>query len=438
MKWRIGSIGAWGLCLSVLSAGGHGCSSPERGPDSPAARLPHEPAAQPPGATRCLEACWREGLAEAECQGYCQRRATHYPADLGRARAQEPVTPPAVPKEGTVPEIAHSTGTGLTAGTYRCPTCSRAQRWQVSRGLLYWEGVPYVPTAGFRTSLAASPGITEANIWMDEDHRTRGMTEREYLQELDALTRDITERGGTYILLVGYPGPSDRQAARLADGSETTRIASKWTELAPRVSKPGLRALLLYNEINVEWNWGEGLEPRDQAEALGRLARLAQTIFGEVPVLYKSLGTVGGFRHVLLAAAQASGLGLDIFPRGCSGSGFDPHWEGQLRTLTEAVRSVNPGLVWATEWGKGAWEEAPRGQYWKAWPPFSTKSELQCVLERLVRAGFTGFIYNGPHRQEYDQSYRWYGEMRLQIVQETLNRAAASPGRSAPAHPSTP
>lgn len=312
-------------------------------------------------------------------------------------------------------------GASLTAGTFRCPACRRPQSWRVVDRLLEWDGRPYVPLAGFRLGLERLPGVTAANLWIDRDHRARGLTELEYFRQLDRITREITAAGGTYILLVAYPGPADHDAARLMDSTEVARITRTWRQMAPFVSKDGLRALLLYNEINVEWRWSPRYGPEDYGQALGALARQAQATFGEVPVLYKSIGTGGGFQHVLAGAARASGLGFDVFPRACSAAEFDPVWEVSLRTLAASRAALGPGLLWATEWGKGSWQEAPPGLYWKAWPPFPSKSELQCVVSRLIREGFTGFIYNGPDQPEYDQSYRWYGELEQWIIQTTLS-----------------
>jgi len=306
----------------------------------------------------------------------------------------------------------------LTSGTFLCATCTRAHTWRIADRVLYWNEVPYVPVAGFRN---ARVQLSDVNIWIDEE--LHGPRELEYLRQLDVATGEVSARGGTYVLLIGIPQPANRAAESLMGPAEVARITRKWATIAPYVSKEGLRALLLYNEINHEWRWAPQFRPEEYGRALGDLARQAQAIFGVVPVLYKVAGADGAFRNVLAAAGHASGLGFDIHTRSCVRGVVDARWERDLDLVARSMSALGDRLLWATEVGKSAGEEArrPAGEYWRGFPPFTAKAEIWCVVSRLIKAGFSGFIYGAPDRPEYDSSYRWYADLRLQIIQGVLS-----------------
>lgn len=365
---------------------------------------------------RCVEACQREGKPRGDCLDFCRdsvRRGERVQDD----EAGETPATPGLPAPGPAP----TPGTSMLAGRYACPTCPRAQSWKIENHVLYWEGQPFIPVAGFWTNPSHPREITTFNLWIDEDRLAAGASPAQYLRELDQITSEISRRGHTYILLLAYPPAPRRDATWLFDARAVGPVVQGWQRLAPVIAKPGLRALLLFNEVNAEWSWPASRTANEYGRALASLALQAQQAIGQVPVLFKTSGVSGGFQNVLAGARATSGLGVDLFPRSCGNGRFGPPEAEKALSVLSGNRPS--GLFWATEFGKRSpkTEEELQGRpLWEGYEPYANPEELRCHIDRWLAAGVTGFVFVVPGH-DYG-GYRWFGALKPMIEARVLGR----------------
>lgn len=319
----------------------------------------------------------------------------------------------------------------IVSGTYSCPSCKKSYAWNITDNhLMYWDGKPYIPVGTADFDFERLPKeITEINLTIDAD-KLETMGEAQYLKEVDSKTNKYISAGKTYILIINYPFPKNN-AQWLFDENEVAKMTSKWKEYAPLVRKDGLRAISLFNEINTEWSWPDTNYTKEEyGIIMGKLAKQAQQIFGEVPIFYKTAATGGAFKNVYEGAFNANGIGFDFYANECQSSGFDTIHNNQLTTFKNYVSSSKKqlGLLWIAETGKrsGLPEEQLVGQPLEAgYSPYKSKEELLCFFDHLVEVGATGFVTGMGYVPSGNKKevYKWYAEAKPYIQQSILQKA---------------
>jgi len=313
------------------------------------------------------------------------------------------------------------------------------QKWYVDQDhLMWWDGKPYVPFGGFGVEPGNEFGLNTFNFWIDFDpftanaDYTREQHRVDIAQKLDA----ITKAGGTCIVqfsmalphIPGGPQPGMRwwqpeggiDGSRLAYPEVRRKILKVWEYYAPAVRKRCVRAVMLWNEINV-WHWPEHTSVGQYGQILGEYARQVKRIVGDLPVCFKIAGTWRA-APVIAGAAVADGLGLDVWFTSPDDAHARRDVERALRMLN--ARQKKTAWFFIAEGGRGIAEggsDEPKepDNYWDNWPPFRSKQEALGILRAYAQAGAKGFIYNGPTSEaasRYHGSYRWLGELQPQIV----------------------
>ncbi|MFQ5793417.1 MAG: hypothetical protein ACE5JI_23340, partial [Acidobacteriota bacterium] len=312
-------------------------------------------------------------------------------------------------------------------------------KWHInSNHLIWWDGKPYVPFGGFGTEPGNEFGLSSFNLWIDFDpfienpDYSRQQHRRDIAEKLDA----ITKAGGTCIVQFSMalphipqgPNPGMRwrepqggiDASRLADPEVKRAILKVWEYYAPAVRKECVRAIVLWNEINV-WRWPERKSAEEYGELLGEYVREVKRMVGELPVCFKIAGTWNA-GAVIAGAAAADGLGFDVWFKSPEDAGARREIARALRMLE--LRQKKTTWFFIAEGGRGIAEggtdDAPAVEnYWDRWPPFRSKDEARGILRAYALAGAKGFIYNGPASNpgsKYRSSYRWLGELQPEIV----------------------
>ena len=204
------------------------------------------------------------------------------------------------------------------------------QEWHIDENhLMWWDGKPYVPFGGFGIEAGNDEGLRTHNLWVDFDpfiadaNFTVAQHKRQIRERLEA----IGKAGDTCIVqfsmalphIPNGPQPGMEwsvpeggiDGARLADPKVKEAIVKVWAEYAPAVRNPCVRAVVLWNEINV-WRWPERMSTDQYAEVLRAYVREAKRLVGDVPVCFKTAGTWNA-HAAIAAAAVADGLGFDVW-----------------------------------------------------------------------------------------------------------------------------
>lgn len=307
-------------------------------------------------------------------------------------------------------------------------------KWYIDEEhLLWWDGKPYVPFGGFGIKPGNDFGLNTYNLWIDFDpfigqpEYTREQHKRDIAQRL----KQIADSGGTCIVQFSMAEPHIPEgpragmkweepeggidASRLADPKVKQAIFKVWAEYAPFVRNECVRALVLWNEINV-WRWPERMTVEEYAKLLGEYVREAKRLVGDVPVCFKVAGTWRA-EAAIAGAAVADGLGFDIWLT-------QPDDENAVREIQKARRmleSRQSKTTWffIAEGGRTLGENTPVAAFWDRWPPFRSRQETAAILGAYVRAGCKGFIFSGPKSDAaspYRNSYRWLGELKPEMT----------------------
>jgi len=312
-------------------------------------------------------------------------------------------------------------------------------KWRIDENhLMWWDDKPYVPFGGFGIEPGNEFGLNTFNLWIDFDpfiekrDYTRAQHRRDVAAKLDA----ITKAGGTCIVQFSMalphipegpePGMRWREPKGGIDGSQLSdprvkrAIIKVWEYYAPAVRKECVRAVVLWNEINV-WRWPERRSAEQYGQLLGEYAREAKRLIGDLPVCFKTAETWNAAAPIA-GAAVADGLGFDVWFR----EPEDDHARRQIRRAISMLESRQKKTSWffIAEGGRGIAEggtddEPPVESYWDRWPPFRSKEEARGILRAYALAGAKGFIYNGPTSKPgttYRSSYRWLGVLQSEIV----------------------
>jgi hypothetical protein len=312
-------------------------------------------------------------------------------------------------------------------------------KWHIDENhLMWWDGKPYVPFGGFGITPGNEFGLNSFNLWIDFDpfiekpRYTRKQHRAEIARKLDA----ITKAGGTCIVQFSMalphipegPKPGMRwrepeggiDGSRLADPEVKRAILKVWEYYAPAVRKECVRAIVLWNEINV-WRWPKRMSVDKYGQVLSEYAREVKRMVGDLPVCFKVAGTWNA-AAVIAGAAAADGLGFDVWFT----KPDDARAKGEIERALWMLEGRQKKTTWffIAEGGRGIAEggtdEAKDVEnYWDNWPPFRSKTEAQGILQAYARSGVKGFIYNGPTselRSKYHSSYRWLGELKPEIT----------------------
>jgi len=291
--------------------------------------------------------------------------------------------------------------------------------------ILNWDKEPYIPYTSFAMLPGNSHGINDFHFWLDND--ASELQDPEYV---DSLMDEITKNNGTYTILMMKGIPPDNDASRLFDKEVKKQIIDSWKPFISAIKKEGLRSLILWNEIDIEFHWPDVYTTEEYGSMLHEYAVEMKKLVGDIPVLFKTTVHVedegyNSYKAVIAAAAETDGLGLDSYPPTC------PHESSAYISdyVTELEqRRDKESLVWMTEFGKGGREEDEC--YWDGYPPFESREEMKCQMETFIQNGATGFIYAGPapgaltegcSHLDYSDSHSWFFEMRDEIIQKIIN-----------------
>jgi len=316
-------------------------------------------------------------------------------------------------------------------------------KWQIDEDHLMWfDGKPYVPFGGFGIEPDNPFELHTYNLWIDFDPfiGRPNYTRQQHKRDIAGRLKRIAESGGTCIVqfsmaLPHVPdGPKpDMQwqepeggidGSRLSDPKVKQAISKVWAEYAPAVRNECVRAIVLWNEINV-WRWPERMSVDDYAEVLGEYVRETKRLVGDVPVCFKIAGTWNA-EAVVAGAAVADGLGFDVW----FNSPNDVHARREIERALRMLEGRQKKTTWffIAEGGRGIAEggtDDTKGveDYWDNWPPLRSKTEARGILRAYAQAGAKGFIYNGPTSDpgsKYRNSYRWLGELKSEITRLTV------------------
>ena len=308
-------------------------------------------------------------------------------------------------------------------------------KWHIDENhLLWWDGKPYIPFGGFGIEPGNKFGLKTYNLWIDFDpfigrpEYTREQHQRDIAERLQR----IANSGGTCIVqfsmalphLPEGPHPGMRweepkggiDASRLADPQVKQAIFRVWAEYAPAIRNECVRAVILWNEINV-WRWPDHISIEEYAALLGEYVREVKHLVGNAPVCFKSVGTWNA-QTVIAAAAAADGLGFDVWFEDAHDKRANSEIERARHMLEERQKKTTWFFIAEGGRRSNLPEEIPVDDYWDRWPPFRSKEEAAGILLAYARAGAKGFIYNGPSsdpRSKYHESYRWLGELKSEI-----------------------
>jgi hypothetical protein len=323
------------------------------------------------------------------------------------------------------------------SGVYSCPSCSSSHSWYVdSNHMLWWDGKPYIPYGAFSLVINNTYNITDFNIWLDKDLGNQNNDPA----ILNGLTTQITNAGGTYIvqLLTMEPPNSTSaspDASRLADPIVKQQIVDSWKKYASAVSKEGLRGIVIWNEIDVNFKWPTSKTNDEYGKILGEYAKEAKSIFGDVPISFKTTDSFiySGVSYNVDAVVASSvntsagGLGFDIYASSCTASNFN-----SVSTVLSKIeaKQTKPTWFWIAEFGVGTEGRAKQcGSYWANFPPFASKADMRCYMQYMIDNGVRGFIYAGPSPtytnscgDSYVSSYTWYGELKNEMMQRILSK----------------
>jgi hypothetical protein len=325
------------------------------------------------------------------------------------------------------------------------------QEWHIDENhLMWWDGKPYVPFGGFGIEAGNHEGLRTHNLWIDFDPfiADASFTVAQHKRQIRERLEAIRKAGDTCIVqfsmalphIPNGPEPGMEwhvpeggiDGSRLADPKVKEAIVEVWAEYAPVVRNPCVRAVVLWNEINV-WRWPERMSTDQYAEVLGGYVREAKRLVGDAPVCFKTAGTWNA-HAAIAAAAVADGLGFDVW----FSNPDDEHARMEIARALRMLETRQTKTCWffIAEGGRTLGDDREGVGYPEAWPPFRSKSEAGGILEAYAHAGAKGFIYNGPAGNEgYAESYRWLGERKPEIVRLMIEakRPATARGNGASA-----
>ena len=149
------------------------------------------------------------------------------------------------------------------------------QKWHIDENhLMWWDRKPYVPFGGFGIEAGNDEGLRTHNLWIDFDPfiADASFTVAQHKRQIRERLEAIRKAGDTCIVqfsmalphIPNGPKPGMEwhvpeggiDGSRLADPKVKEAIVRVWTEYAPVVRNPCVRAVVLWNEINV-WRWPE-------------------------------------------------------------------------------------------------------------------------------------------------------------------------------------
>jgi hypothetical protein len=322
--------------------------------------------------------------------------------------------------------------------------------WHIDENhLMWWDGKPYIPFGGFGITPGNEFELNTFNLWIDFDPfiEKPQYTRKQHRADIARKLGAISKVGGTCIVQFSMalphipegPKPGMRwrepeggiDGSRLADPEVKRGILKVWEYYAPAVRKECVRAIVLWNEINV-WRWPERMSVDKYGQVLSEYAREVKRMVGDLPVCFKVVGTWNA-AAVIAGAAAADGLGFDVW--------FTKPDDARAQEEIERALWMLEGRQKKTTWffiaegGRGITEggtdEAKDVEnYWDNWPPLRSKTEAQGILRAYVRSGAKGFIYNGPTSElgsNYRSSYRWLGELKPEIVDLMVTMKRPSP-----------
>lgn len=312
-------------------------------------------------------------------------------------------------------------------------------KWHIDENhLMWWNGKPYVPFGGFGITPVNEFGLNTFNLWIDFDSfiGRPGYTRKQHRAEIARKLNAITKAGGTCIVQFSMalphipegPKPGMRwrepeggiDGSCLADPEVKRAILSVWEYYAPAVRKECVRAIVLWNEINL-WRWPERMSVEKYGQVLGQYALEVKRMVGDLPVCFKIAGTWRA-GAVIAGAAEADGLGFDVWFTKPDDTGSRREIESALWMLES--RQKKTSWFFIAEGGRGFAEGGTDDarevkNYWDNWPPFRSKKEARGILRTYAQSGAKGFIYNGPTSEpgsKYRGSYRWLGELKPEIT----------------------
>jgi hypothetical protein len=354
---------------------------------------------------------------------------------LVEARAAEESRSPA-PRKQDIPE---------THGEFL------GQGWHIDENhLMWWDGSPYVPFGGFGIETGNDDDLRAHNLWIDFDPFIADpkFTVEQHKRQIRERLETIKSAGDTCIVqfsmalphIPNGPEPGMEwhvpeggiDGSRLADPEVKEAIVKVWGEYAPVVRNPCVRAIVLWNEINI-WRWPERMSTDQYAELLKGYVSEAKRLIGDVPICFKTAGTWNA-HAAIAAAAAADGLGFDVW----FSNPDDEHARVEIARALRMLETRQTKTCWffIAEGGRNLGDDREPVGYPEAWPPFRSKSEAGGILEAYAHTGAKGFIYNGPAGDEgYAESYQWLGELKPEIVRlmTETKRPATERGNEAPA-----
>ncbi len=372
----------------------------------------------------CYQKCMKESDATtAGCTRYCG--GTNTGSEINNQNTNNngwTVNP--------LPTYNNTTSSSSSSGTYSCSSCKSSHSWYVdNKHMLWWDAKPYIPYGAFgKFDINNTYGITDFNIWLDNDTGNKN-NDPSYL---DTQTTQMVNIGGTYIVQLLTLEPINVDASKLADSATKKQIVDSWKKYKSAVSKEGLRGIVIWNEIDVNFKW-----PTYSADQYGKIladyAAEAKAIFGDVPVSFKTTdsftysGVSSNVDAVVAGAVNANGLGFDSYAPSCSASNFN-----SVKTVLSKIeaKQTKPTWFWIAEFGVGSEGRAQQcGNYWANFPPFASKNDMRCYMQNMIDNGAKGFIYAAPGPNytnscgdSFASSYTWYGELKSEMIQRILSK----------------
>jgi hypothetical protein len=349
-----------------------------------------------------------------------------------------------------------------TSGTFICPTCTNSQEWYIDENhILYWEDKPYIPHAvtGFEPHLdtveGGGKGTTRKKI---DNFMNKGITDFiiMYNGQIENLRRNlaasaeinannnwyddttdyITSRGGTYIFQyqphTEPPEDVHIDTAYFEHDEVRSLIVAEFIRLRPLVSKEGLRALVLFGEINVM-----GILPpqddggfEDFSEILNYYAKEMKEKIGNVPLTLR----IAYHYKFLPYLYSMSGEYID---------GAHPEYSGSTPNDVEQLMSGSPYLRYFNSFKKTKvmW---PNLEVWIGphFPPYISEEVMWETFKIAASQGATGILLDigAPvpevwYKEGRERNVRWYGALKNPFADLVLKNAESKmfvKGRYAP------
>jgi len=325
----------------------------------------------------------------------------------------------------------------ITSGIYL------GHQWYIDdRHMMWWDGKPYIPYVSMAvTDVNNTQGFTDFHFSIDQDEVDGNLfNDPGYLNQY---TSKVTRAGGTYIVEFNTLDPlinpsfEDAEdgavydAARLFDPVEKRKIVASWKPYISAIKKEGLRAVILFNEIDVEYKWPARISSIEYGRILGEYAQEMRNLVGDIPIIYKA--TMFNFDDGIIrspvgdGAAISGGLGIDLYASSCK----SPSHKAVPALIADLeAKQKKTTLVWMTEFGSAG--QGRDGCYWSEFPPYKSKLDMQCQMQTMIDSGATGMFYFGIGEEcagDYRDSNKWFRELRQEMVQRILDRSSGTKGK---------